>query len=218
MSVSNRLGGLQLRDRSEFQRDNFVHLELVQPARSDAAPTAVDRTTFESWYEQSVEDVFGFFARRVGPDRAEDLTAEVYMRAWKCRHTFEAGRGVPRAWLFGIARNLMKDHLRSEQRQLRAYSRASNQSRSDADEAQFERAMDRADMDRFRPVVASALLELSADELDILWLHAGGQLSYHEMAEVLDVAVGTVRSRLSRARKRLAGLLSHKKELVSGAS
>lgn len=207
-------------DGLDSQLSDPLYLELVPLVASahDGTAVAVDRATFEDWYEQSVDDVFGFLARRVGADHAEDLTADVYIRAWKRRDSYRPERGVPRAWLFGIANNLLKDHRRRERRQLRAYGRLAGAVASGSTDPLVEQTPAKVDMELLQPVIAQALLAMSDDDRDILWLHATGELSYREIAEVLDLAVGTVRSRLSRARGRLASVLSADPHLATGAS
>jgi len=166
----------------------------------------VDRTVFEQWYERYVDDVFGYVARRLGAQIAEDLTSETFVQAWRHRERFEASRGVPRAWLFGIATNLMRDHRRAEQRQLAAFARTGvDIPDGDGDPA---RGVGRIDVELAWPQVAAALSGLGHDERDVVWLHAVGELTYVEIAQALDIPVGTVRSRISRARARLARVLA----------
>ena len=70
-----------------------------------------DPGAFESFYRATVDDVIGFFARRViDPHVVADLTADVYVAALGSAHTYVAARGSPRAWLFGIARHVLAGH------------------------------------------------------------------------------------------------------------
>src|SRR3954453_19253887 len=72
---------------------------------------------FDQLYRSSVTDVYAYVATLLG-DRAaaEDVTAAAFERAWRKRRTFDAGRGPPRAWLFGIARHAALDELRRRKR------------------------------------------------------------------------------------------------------
>ena len=89
--------------------------------------------------------------------------------------------------LFGIATNLLRHHLRSEARRLRAYARV-------------DRPPDIRE-------IAAALAQLSTDERDVLLLFAWADLRYEEIAVALQMPIGTVRSRLNRARGRLRELI-----------
>jgi hypothetical protein len=98
-----------------------------------------------------------------------------------------------RRWLFGISSNLLRNELRSEQRALRALARvASEPGHGDTDAATLE-STDLPDV----------LAALDADQRDVLLLYAWEGLSYREVAVALGVPVGTIRSRLARARARL---------------
>jgi RNA polymerase sigma factor (sigma-70 family) len=113
--------------------------------------------------------------------------------AFERRHGFREAASCARPWLFGIATNLLRNELRSEQRALSAIARAaSDAGRGDPDHAPVE-AMD----------LPALLAGLDADQRDVLLLFAWEGLSYREIAVALGVPVGTIRSRLARARARL---------------
>ena len=143
---------------------------------------------FERLFEDHFDAIYGYLARRVGPDLARDLAAETFTRGYAARKRFDPGRGEPRPWLFGIAHNLLRRHYRDEERRLQAFARI--------DLPRDEAASD-------EPWVAEALSVLSRDERDALLLFAWADLSYEEIAEALKIPIGTVRSRLNRARTRM---------------
>ena len=145
-----------------------------------------------------------FLARRVDPAEAEDLLGEVFRIAFERRSAFEAGRDSARPWLYGIAANLVAKHYRSETRRLRAVARAGAARVPDEDPA--ERAVAAADAGARWARVADAIGVLPEAERQVLLLFAWEELSYEEIATALGVPVGTVRSRLSRARGRLTAL------------
>jgi RNA polymerase sigma-70 factor (ECF subfamily) len=147
--------------------------------------TVVD---FEALFEDHFDAIYGYLARRVGPELARDLAAETFTRAYAGRKRFDPERGEPRAWLFGIANNLLRHHYRDEERRLRAFARV-------------EPPVGDARPDE--PAVAEALSVLSREERDVLLLFAWADLSYDQIAAALSLPVGTVRSRLSRARTRM---------------
>lgn len=158
----------------------------------------VERSEFEELFELHFDAVYGYLARRVGPDVGRDLAAETFVQAFAARRRFDPQRGQPRAWLFGIAHNLLRHHYRDEQRRLQAFSRL--------DEPRGGRAPE-------EPRLAAALNALSVEERDVLLLYAWAELSYEEIAESLVVPVGTVRSRLHRARSRLREALTQEEAL-----
>ncbi len=144
---------------------------------------------FEELFEAHFDAIYGYAARRVGPELGRDLAAETFTRAYAARKRFDRRRAEPRAWLFGIANNLLRRHYRDEERRLRAFARVDFQ----RDEAA---ALEESS-------IAEALSVLSRDERDVLLLFAWADLSYEQIAEALSLPVGTVRSRLNRARTRL---------------
>jgi RNA polymerase sigma factor (sigma-70 family) len=99
-------------------------------------------------------------------------------------------------WLFGIATNLLRSRLRSETRRTRALARLHPQDEADLADG----ALDRVEAQALGPQVAAALSQLSPIYRDALLLHVWGDLSYEQVAEATHVSVGTVRSRIHRAR------------------
>jgi RNA polymerase sigma factor (sigma-70 family) len=142
--------------------------------------------------------VYGYLSRRVGPTVADDLAAETFIRAFERRAAYDpsAARALP--WLLGIALNLLAHHRRSEARQLRALAAAGAREPSEG----AEEAGGQVDADTRRRLVAG-LQRLDDDDREVLLLYAWGELRYREIADVLRIPVGTVRSRLSRARRKL---------------
>jgi RNA polymerase sigma factor (sigma-70 family) len=128
-------------------------------------------------------------ARLGDPALAEDLAAETFARAFASRGRFrDQGHGV-RAWLFSIATNLLLDELRARGRRSRYVSHGPASAAAPALPSD--------------PALSALLRDLPPAQLEVLLLHAWGDLSYEGIAAVLGVRVGTVRSRLSRARARL---------------
>ncbi len=139
--------------------------------------------------------------RRLGDELAAELAAETFLQAFRSRRRFAGGEASVRAWLFGIAANLVRMNYRAEERRLRAYVRAA------ADLSGFEPAIaveDRLDTEALGPALALALAELSPALREVLVLHAWAELSHEEIAEALGCSSAAVRTRLSRARSRLA--------------
>jgi RNA polymerase sigma-70 factor, ECF subfamily len=153
---------------------------------------------FEELFELHFDVVYGYLARRVGPDIGRDLASETFLRAFAARKRYDAARGEVRPWLFGIANNLLRRHYRDEERRLRAFARL---------DARQE------DLPPGEPRLAQALVALPREERDVLLLFAWADLAYAEIAAALEVPVGTVRSRLHRARAHVRAALEHEEAL-----
>lgn len=142
--------------------------------------------------------LFGYLARRVGRDDAEELTSETFTRAFAQRHRYDTARADARPWLFGIAVNLMRNQRRGEVRQLRAYRRHGVHDVHHDDVGEMAA---RLDAGARSAELASALTALAPRDREVLLLFAWGDQSYEDIAAALNVPVGTVRSRLNRARR-----------------
>jgi RNA polymerase sigma-70 factor (ECF subfamily) len=156
-----------------------------------------DPNLFGTIFERNYAPVHRYLRRRLGADDADELASETFARAFRSRGRYDATSGEPRAWLFGIATNLLRQHWRRETREFRAYARACFA----AVEAGTEAVDDRVDAQRMNGNLAEALAALSRPDRDVLLLHAWADLSHAEIATALGIPAGTVRSRLSRARK-----------------
>lgn len=153
---------------------------------------------FEELFELHFDAIYGYLARRVGPDLARDLASETFTRALAARKRFDPVRGEPRAWLHGIAHNLLRRHYRDEERRLRALARLGVREEGGPAE---------------EPRLAEALGRLSPEERDVLLLFAWADLAYAEIAAALELPVGTVRSRLHRARAHVRAALDREEAL-----
>jgi RNA polymerase sigma factor (sigma-70 family) len=174
----------------------------TQAGATDAgviAASMTDPQAFRELFERHFDALFTYFARRLGRDAADDLTAEVFLTAYGRRSTYDPACPDARPWLYGIAANLLRRHRRAELRRLRAHAREAGRSRDDGHDAVEERLDSRA----AGPLLARALASMPAHQREALLLFAWAELSYEEIARALDVPVGTVRSRLSRARDRV---------------
>ncbi|MDG9688563.1 RNA polymerase sigma factor [Streptomyces mutabilis] len=176
-------------------------------AESDASVIARSRDepeVFAALFDRHADAVHRYAARRLGGEVADDLVAETFTTAFQQRHRYDPARGAgadARPWLFGIATNLVGRHRRAEARRFKAMARIP--APADHDEPMTDRAADRVVARAVRRELAAALAALPARHRDALLLVAWGDLSYGEAAQALGVPVGTVRSRLHRARSQL---------------
>jgi RNA polymerase sigma factor (sigma-70 family) len=159
---------------------------------------------FALLFDRHFDAIYSYLRRRVGAHLAEDLAAQTFEEAFRLRARYDLTREDARPWLYGIATNLGRNHWRQEHRRLQAYSRLPREA-YEADMSDV--AVSRADSEALAPLVAKALGSLSPAERDTLLLLAWAQLSYREISHALDVPIGTVRSRLSRARAQVRELI-----------
>lgn len=169
---------------------------------------------FGTVYDRHAGALFRFLVRRVGRDTAEPLLGDVFRIAFERRASFDCDYGSARPWLYGIATNVLAKHRRAEARRLRATaelaaSRPPATTPMDDTGEQVASAVDAATM---WPSVADAIAALPDGERDALLLYVWEDLSYDEIAAALEVPIGTVRSRLNRARTRLRELDSTRGE------
>ena len=165
------------------------HDDAAAIARSLQEPAA-----FEEVFARHLAAVHAFAERRVGRDLAEEVAAETFARAFAARRRYDAGHASARPWLFGIATNVLRRHWRTERRRLAAYARALHAERP-------------AELPTRADVAVAALARLPRRQREVVLLHAWADLGYAEIATALGVPVGTVRSRLARARAALAAEL-----------
>ncbi|MFD0024079.1 RNA polymerase sigma factor [Streptomyces sp. NPDC058382] len=156
---------------------------------------------FAALFDRYADAVHRYASRRLGPEAAEDLMAETFTTAFQRRHTYDLTRADARPWLFGIATNLVSRHRRAEARRFKALARVPGP--VEHEEPVADRAVARAGATGVRRDLATALAGLSARHRDVVLLVAWADLDYEEAAMALGVPVGTVRSRLHRARSKL---------------
>ncbi len=165
---------------------------------------------FAAIFDRHAPAIHGYLSRRVGAV-ADDLLSETFLTAFRKRGEYRPDRVDVRPWLYGIAANLVLRHRRDEVVRYRGLARSSA-SRSPAglgSAEELDLAVDRVDAERMRPLLAAALADLDARDRDVLLLLAWGHLSHAEVASALGIPLGTVRSRLHRARRQLTERLAH---------
>lgn len=164
-----------------------------------------DAESFGVLFDRHARTVYNFCFRRTADwALAEDLTSSVFLEAWRRRGDLRPEQETLRPWLLGVATNVIRNAARSRRRRDAAEPRAATTSVTpDLADDVAARLDDESLMHR----IVVALNMLAPIDRDVLSLFAWGELSYAEIAEVLGVPIGTVRSRLSRARTRLMELI-----------
>jgi len=159
-----------------------------------------DPEQFAVVFRRHAPDIRRYVVRRLGPGAADDVVAETFLTAFRLRSRYSRDRPDARPWLYGIATNLVGRHRRAEVRQYRALARTGL---DPVTESFADRADARVSAGAESRRLAAALAGLPAGHRNALLLVAWGDLSYEQAAAALGVPVGTVRSRISRARARL---------------
>ncbi len=184
--------------------DRSTELALIERCRKQ------DDEAFARIVDIFQNRLFGF-VRRMVPDREEamDITQETFIRAYQSIARFD-GRSSLRTWLFRIAHNLCIDRARkAERRPTELYFEGMSES---------EEAFDIADQrwnpetgmldDELRRIVEDGVASMSEKLRSVLLLHDRESLQYEEIAELLKIPVGTVKSRLFLARAHLQQVIS----------
>ena len=182
-------------------------IETPEPVKGERCDDATviarsldDPEQFAVVFRRHAPDIHRYVVRRLGPGAADDVVAETFLTAFRFRSRYRSDRADARPWLYGIATNLIGRHRRAEVRQYRALARTGL---DPVTESFADRADARVSAGTESRRLAAALAGLPAGHRNALLLVAWGDLSYEETAVALGVPVGTVRSRLSRARARL---------------
>ncbi len=160
---------------------------------------AGDPGAFEQVFTRHARAIFAFACARVGPDRAEDVSAETFTAAFRSLANFDQRASTARPWLYGIAANTLRRHGEHEAKWLTRMRLEPTSASGD----ELEQSDERIDAGRLAPRLAQALAELAPGERDVLLLYVLAELSHEQIAQVLDVRRGTVKSRLSRGTARL---------------
>ena len=158
---------------------------------------------FDQVFEAEYGPLRGYLYRRLRSSAADDLAAETFAVAYRRWGDLDPSRAV-RPWLYGISANLLRHHWRKERRMLRAVARSGTDLVLEHD---GDSDIERADALAQRRILAAALAELRPVDRDVLLLHAWADLSDAEVAEALSLPIGTVKSRLHRARQQLQNRL-----------
>ncbi|MFI9755981.1 RNA polymerase sigma factor [Streptomyces collinus] len=164
------------------------------------AASLEDPERFAVLFDRHAPVIHRYVARRLGRDAADDVTAETFLTVFRIRARFDPARAGVRPWLFGIAAKQIGRYRRQEVRALKLLARTGCDPVADS---WTDSADDRLVAEAAVRTLAGALARLSAGDRHVLLLFAWADLGYQEIAEALDIPVGTVRSRLNRVRRKL---------------
>ncbi|HEY0760247.1 MAG TPA: RNA polymerase sigma factor [Acidisarcina sp.] len=154
-----------------------------------------DAESFDVFYRETAPRLQAFLRQIVGSrEAAEDIAHETYIRLWTRPHAFDPQRGTLRAYLFGIARKRAADWWRTQ---------TSTESLDEDAAGPCNTEIDSAVSDAFR--------RLPEQQRTLLWLREVEGQSYAELSQILEIPIGTVRSRLFAAREALRAVWQQKR-------
>ena len=177
-----------------------------------------DREAFAELFEPLRAKVFSVAYRLVGPDNADDVVMETYLKAWQAIPRF-SGRSALMTWLYRIARNCAVDHIRARRRR---HESSLTELESDNGELTWiaDETQKAADVlvagSELAAEVQEALSRLSDEHRTVLLLRYADGLSYMDIGAATNVSIGTVMSRLFNAKRKLRKELEQVERFCDG--
>jgi RNA polymerase sigma-70 factor (ECF subfamily) len=168
---------------------------------------------FAMIFDRHAPHIMRYLAHRLGRQVADDLVAETFLVAFGTRTKYDLDRPDARPWLYGIATNLVRRQQREDGREYRLRAAIVPEPNVDG---HADRVAEQVTAAAMNQLLGAALAELSSGDRDVLLLVAWEGLTYDEVAQALDIPVGTVRSRLNRARKQVRAALTVKESVNRG--
>jgi len=175
----------------------------IDTQTSDAdliARSLADPDLFTAVFDRHSGEILRYVYARLGPDLAEDVTAETFLAAFGCRSKYDGAWPDARPWLYGIAMRQISRHRRVEERRLRLLRSAPVDGPA---EDHSDRAVARVTAQRLGPRLAAAVAALPRQDRELLLLIAWVELSYAEAATALSTTTSAVKARLHRIRVRM---------------
>ena len=175
-----------------------------------------DPERFATLFDRHADEIHRYAARRLGLQAAGDVVSEVFLAAFRNRVRYDLGRADARPWLYGISAKVISQQLRADGRRARALAATPVPRPA---EMPIDDIADRITAAQLRPRMLGVIAELSPADQELVLLVAWAGLSYDEAAQALEIPLGTVRSRLHRARARIRRSLGptfHDKEFPRG--
>ena len=163
-------------------------------------------------YDRHATRLYRYARRRLGADVAEDVVADAMLTAFRKREHYDTTRPDARPWLFGILTREISRRRRDERARFRAITRLGPS--GDTDQGAVDQVTAAIAAGAARGALAEALAALAVRDRDVLLLVAWADLSYQEVADALHIPIGTVRSRLNRARRRVRAVISAYTDLL----
>lgn len=172
--------------------------QAVVPLAADRANTA-EEASCRQWYEAHGSAVYNYFRFLVqAPDEAEELTAETFLRVVRYAGRFDEAKASARTWILRIARNVMRDQWRTDQRRRRAPEESLRDLESDLPSPE-ERLIREEEVAQ----VLAGIATLPEADQELISLRYTSGLEHRDIAQLLGIRETAVRTRLWRALGRL---------------
>lgn len=169
-----------------------------------------DADDFEQLLLEHQKNVYNLCYRMAGnPDDAMDLSQETFLRAWRCLDQYQFASAFS-TWLYRLCSNICIDFLRRRRRQQTVpltFEDADGEEQTYAVPDAQPLPEEQVELKLTRETLAAAMAQLLPEHRAVLQLRVVNEMSYEQIADVLDIQIGTVKSRLSRARNQLKKIL-----------
>lgn len=169
-----------------------------------------DADAFEQLLLEHQKNVYNLCYRMAGnPDDAMDLSQETFLRAWRCLDQYQFASAFS-TWLYRLCSNICIDFLRRRRRQQTVpltFEDADGEEQTYAVPDPAPLPEEQVELKLTRETLAAAMAQLLPEHRAVLQLRVVNEMSYEQIADVLDIQIGTVKSRLSRARNQLKRIL-----------
>lgn len=169
-----------------------------------------DADAFEQLLLEHQKNVYNLCYRMAGnPDDAMDLSQETFLRAWRCLDQYQFASAFS-TWLYRLCSNICIDFLRRRRRQQTVpltFEDADGEEQTYAVPDAQPLPEEQVELKLTRETLAAAMAQLLPEHRAVLQLRVVNEMSYEQIADVLDIHIGTVKSRLSRARNQLKKIL-----------
>lgn len=169
-----------------------------------------DADAFEQLLLEHQKNVYNLCYRMAGnPDDAMDLSQETFLRAWRCLDQYQFASAFS-TWLYRLCSNICIDFLRRRRRQQTVpltFEDADGEEQTYAVPDVQPLPEEQVELKLTREILQAAMAQLLPEHRAVLQLRVVNEMSYEQIADVLDIQIGTVKSRLSRARNQLKKIL-----------
>lgn len=169
-----------------------------------------DADAFEQLLLEHQKNIYNLCYRMAGnPDDAMDLSQETFLRAWRCLDQYQFASAFS-TWLYRLCSNICIDFLRRRRRQQTVpltFEDADGEEQTYAVPDAQPLPEEQVELKLTRETLAAAMAQLLPEHRAVLQLRVVNEMSYEQIADVLDIQIGTVKSRLSRARNQLKKIL-----------
>ena len=172
-----------------------------------------DADAFEQLLLEHQKNVYNLCYRMAGdPDDAMDLSQETFLRAWRCLDQYQFASAFS-TWLYRLCSNICIDFLRKRRRHQTVpltFEDADGEEQTYAVPDAQPLPEEQVELKLTHETLAAAMAQLLPEHRAVLQLRVVNEMSYEQIADVLDIQIGTVKSRLSRARTQLKKILERR--------